>query len=165
MNDDYQQYDAPCMRNEDVLPLPGELFICLREAISLEGWSPELKGVVSMDLPAGTILYADVNVRCMRAAIDTHLTGPAAGSEVRFGAGILLGLEAKLQEPEGMSQLDEQAVDDWLDCYTAFVFRTEGAQTAVLHEVAHIGLFNGIDSHWRTHWGIGDVGHSDSAET
>lgn len=155
MNDDYQQYDTPCMRKEDVLPLPGELFVCLREAISLEGWSPELKGFVSMDLPTGTLLHADLDVRCMRDAIRGHLSGPTAGSEVRFGAAILLGLEAKLQELAGASRLEEQAIDDWLDRYAAFMFRIEGTLNVAAQEGAHVGLFNGIVSHWRIHWSIG----------
>ncbi len=160
MNDDYQQYDAQCMREEDVLPLPGELFVCLREAVSLEGWSPELKGFVSMDLPAGTILHADTNTRCMRDAIGRHLFGPAGGSEVRFGAAILIGLEAQLQDTAGMSRLHEQAIDGWLDRYAAFVFRIEGVHKSAAQEGAHVGLFNGIDRHWRIHWNIGEAGRS-----
>lgn len=152
MIDKYHRFHTPCLRYEEIGVGPGELIVCLREAVCVEGRPPGLEETVAIQLDPGTILHADVDLPSIRDAVEQHLNGPASQSEVRFGAGLVLGLDHGLRNVASLPKDQERLIDDWLDRYAIFVFQHLGADASPIPGPPPLGLFNGMLTHWQSHW-------------
>lgn len=144
MIDKYHRFHTPCLRYEEIDVGPGELIVCLREAVGIEGRLPDLEEMLVIQLDPGTILHADVDLPSVRDAVNQHLNGRASQSEVRFGAGMVLGLEDDLRKMGSLSTDQERLIDDWLDRYAIFVFQHLGADAFPIPGPPPLGLFNGM---------------------
>lgn len=148
----YHRFHTPCLRHEEIGAGPGELIVCLREPVWLEGRVLDLEDAVVVHLDAGTTLHIDVDVPSLRDAVDRHLNGRAFQSEVRFGAGVLLGLESEMRTTQSLSAGQERLIDDWLDRYAIFVFQNLGADDEPVPGPSPLGLFNGMIARWQSGW-------------
>lgn len=151
MNDMNHRFHAGCLRQREIAPGPGEVIVVLREPIRLEGRLNADDETRLIGLNPGMILHADAHVDCVREAIDLHLNGPMLQSEVRFGAGILLGIDAEMHGVVSAPAERERLVDRWLDRHALFVFQywTDGGPPTFSPPVS--GLLNGVIAHWQSH--------------
>jgi hypothetical protein len=147
----YQRFHTTCLRDEEIPPGPGELIVCLREPITFGGPQSEFVEPGQMRFEQGAILHGDIELTSVKDAVRQHLTGTALSSEVRFGAGVLLGLEPATTAP---TPAEETLIDDWLDHYTFFVFQLTGPDDDYVPHPAPVGLFNGIVSNWQLQWAV-----------
>ena len=140
------------LRQEQIEPVAGHLMVILRKPITLTGHDPDLEVSVQFHLKAGDVLYAQADLPDVPDAVDHHLHGTVLQSEVRFGAGILLGLEPAMRHLTPLGPIQENRIDEWLDRYTVFVIADARPDYPACVGQRPVGLFDGIRHHWITHW-------------
>lgn len=96
-------------------------------------------------LPVGTPLLGKAQVDSLGHAVNRHLFGTIAESDLRLGVALLLGLEPVEGADHPQAAEIRADIDKWLGENTAFVFWPRPGSTAGVRED---GFFAGVARSW-----------------
>lgn len=136
-------YHSSCLQNDIAMvpPGPGAFAVVLRNEFRIHSPYDDEE----IYLPAGTPLLGQAQVDSLGDAVNRHLHGSIAGSDLRLGVALFLGHDPDESVDHPLAAKVRADIESWLGVNTAFVFWPRTGSPVGVNED---GLFSGMARSW-----------------